>query len=185
MTSFSLAATKPLISAFPLCHMRIAPDLELRPLQDSDIDELCGILCDDPEMTWTRRAWTRENVEYLLNLRLKHYEDHGFGAYAVLYNNKLIGMAGAQVWEYNDDSIELLSYISRKYWNLGITSQLMNWLIDTIQRQTNLHSVYAATRHENKAAISLTEKFGFKRIGEENHFGFPSIHWKLDLAKKV
>lgn len=66
---------------FPLIEISLNNSLKLRPLRLEDIDSLCLFLCDDPEMTWSRKVRNRENVNYLLELRLKHYKDFGFGIY--------------------------------------------------------------------------------------------------------
>ncbi|GCE21231.1 GNAT family N-acetyltransferase [Dictyobacter kobayashii] len=62
--------------------------------------------------------------------------------------------------------------ILRKYWNLGIGSQLLAYLIAWAGRTTIIRKINLRVRVDNLAAIHLYEKFGFAhegRISREFH----------------
>lgn len=181
MTEIDRHITEELKTAFPLHQIEVSQDISLRPLTLDDLDDLFGILGGDEGMTWTRRSWTRENVDFLLGLRLAHYEKYGFGVYAVLSYGKLIGMAGVQAWDHADNAVEYVAYVSRDNWNKGISTRVGRWVLERIKEKTSLNEVYAATRHENEGAKSVAQKLGFRKFGEREHFGFPSIQWRLSL----
>lgn len=168
-------------AAFPLTEVPLWSGVVLRPLEQSDCDALSEIMAGDPEMTWPRKAWTRENVDYLLGLRLKHYADYGFGPYAILRSGRLIGMAGAQVWDYAPCSIEVLAYVARSEWSRGLAVRVLNWTIERAATFGDVKSIYAATRPENVRAVRLARGLGFAEAGAGEHYGYPAMFWQLSL----
>lgn len=64
---------------------------------------------------------------------------------------------------------ELSVTILKDYWSRGIGSNLMSMLID-FSKKSGIEIIYLEVRSDNKRAISLYEKFGFRRIGVYNRF---------------
>lgn len=168
--------------AFPLERIRINGRILLRPLKADDIDKLSEFLVGDPEMTWTHKAWTRENIKYILSLRLDHYASYGFGPYGVVLDGELRGMVGMQVWEFEECAIEQVAYIAKAEWSQGLATMLLRWGIRRARDVGQLKELYAATRADNQRSIGITERLGFVRIGEGKHFGYPAIYWRLSLG---
>ena len=171
----------PIRRAFPLQQVELWEGLVLRPLTAIDLDDLCQFMTGDPEMTWPRVRWNRDNVSYLLNLRLKHYADYGFGPYAVEINGKLVGMAGVQVWAESPCAVEMLAYIDRELWSKKIGTRLLTWVVERARASGGIKELFAATRAENRRAENLSKRIGFREIGRGQHFGHEAIKWKLLL----
>ena len=168
-------------NAFPLIRHHIAADLFLRPLVLSDLNQMCDFLCNNPEMTWTRSSWKRNNVEYLLNYRLEHYDKFGFGVYGIEKSGDLIGMAGAQVWDESDATVEIVAYLSQEYWGFGIANLTLNWTMSQLAAQ-HVQLVYAATAKGNSRSKRMIEALGFNISGHGKHFGKDAIFWKQSLS---
>ena len=113
--------------AFPLNTTSIRHGLSVRPLVQGDLNDLDVILTGDPEMSWSRKAWSRANVQFLLSHRQAHYEEYGFGPYGVILDGQLVGMAGAQIWDKGSRSVELLAYIAKSHWGEGLATELLRW----------------------------------------------------------
>jgi len=167
-----------IINAFPLKKLWVTHTLNLRPLTKQDSVELGDFLSGDPEMTWTRKPWSRRNVDYLLSLRLSHYKQYGFGPYGIELDGKLIGMAGVQVWDYEPCSVEFLVYVAKSQWNQGYGTNLTKWIIDKCNDIPSLPFLYAATRPENTRINHIVKQLGFMKTGNGEHYGYPSIYWK-------
>lgn len=153
--------------------------LLLRPLQRDDVDGLCEIMLGDVEMNWPRVPWDRANVEYVLDVRLRHYEDFRFGMYAVEVDGKLIGWSGTQVWRATDGSVELGCFLARSHWRMGLGRKLCTWSIEQVFAHTDIPEVFALTRRENAAGVGVAEKMGFVEVGTCEHYGFPATVWKM------
>lgn len=172
----------PIARAFPLADLTLENGIVLRPLTAHDSAALAMILTGDPEMTWTRGVWKQENVDYLLSLRLKHYETYGFGPYAVMIGENLKGMIGVQVWDYQPCSVELLAYVARSEWSRGLATDLGRWVVARCRDLADLQVIYAATREENERSNKLAARLGFVRTGHGQHYGHPAVFWEMQLT---
>ena len=59
--------------------------------------------------------------------------------------------------------------VAKEYWNKGIGSQLLNNII-AFAKENNFEIIDLQVRSDNKRAIHLYEKYGFKKIGEHPAF---------------
>ena len=59
--------------------------------------------------------------------------------------------------------------VAKEYWNKGIGSQLMDKII-SFARENDFEIIDLQVRSDNKNAIHLYEKYGFKKIGEHSAF---------------
>ena len=59
--------------------------------------------------------------------------------------------------------------VTKEYWNKGIGSQLLNNII-AFAKENNIEVIDLQVRSNNKNAIHLYEKYGFKKIGEHPAF---------------
>ena len=59
--------------------------------------------------------------------------------------------------------------VAKDYWNKGIGSQLLDNMI-TCARENDFEVIDLQVRSDNKRAIHLYEKYGFKKIGEHPAF---------------
>jgi RimJ/RimL family protein N-acetyltransferase len=178
-----------LADAFPLSRLR-SDDLAvgLRPLRAEDAPALFKVMGQDPEMTWTRRRWTQANVDYLLSLRIQHYDAEGFGVYGVVdpADETIIGMAGLQFWDDTSEEVEVIAYVERRRWNGGIAKGVLRWMVDRTWRKCpSVTNIKAATRHDNKAAQALASSLGMQKTGEGDHYGAYSILWDLSRPEAV
>lgn len=84
--------------------------LILREFTENDLDALAPILADPQVMRFSINGpMNREKAEELLKTRvLAHYAKHGFGRYAVIYQDQLIGFVGLLVQTIDgEDRVEL------------------------------------------------------------------------------
>jgi RimJ/RimL family protein N-acetyltransferase len=147
-----------------------------------DLHGLASIMTGDSEMTWPRKVWSTPNVEYLLNHRLAHYRQYGFGPYAIIKGGALVGMAGVQVWDYAPCSIEVLVYVARPLWSRGLAAHAMQWVLQRAKDVAHEPVLYAATRPENARAERIAKRSGFTKIGSGEHYGYLANFWKLELS---
>ena len=59
--------------------------------------------------------------------------------------------------------------VAKEYWNKGIGSQLLNNII-AFAKENKFEIIDLQVRSDNKSAIHLYEKYGFKKIGEHPAF---------------
>ena len=64
---------------------------------------------------------------------------------------------------------DLAISVAKDYWNKGIGSKLLDKII-VFSRENDFHIIDLQVRSDNKSAIHLYEKYGFKKIGEHPAF---------------
>ena len=64
---------------------------------------------------------------------------------------------------------DLAISVAKEYWNKGIGSQLLNNII-AFAKENNFEVIDLQVRSDNKRAIHLYEKYGFKKTGEHPAF---------------
>ncbi len=81
-------------------HGRIITETErliIREMVPSDLDALCGILCDEEVMCAAyENAFSIEEAQNWMNRHFRRYEEYGFGLWAVVLKetNEMIGQCG-------------------------------------------------------------------------------------------
>jgi RimJ/RimL family protein N-acetyltransferase len=154
----------------------------LRPFTPTDFAALHAILSARDDMTWERTAATPEYTHHLLEFRLRHYEEYGFGIMAVKDDTgQLIGQAGLQTLaDVQPDAVELVVFLASTHTTGGIGTVLSESIID-LAREYGLGDLYATVRPGNTPAERLVHRLHFVQIGTAMHFGMPSTLWRLAL----
>ena len=60
--------------------------------------------------------------------------------------------------------------VRKPYWNQGIATKMMQALMDFAKESTSCEIVELEVRLDNKTAVHLYEKFGFRTIGVYEKF---------------
>lgn len=136
--------------------------LLLRPLMDKDALSVHDVIGNDSDMTWDRTARPLERTKETLRGRMKHYEDHGFGIWAVIdkNSNELVGMAGLQMFE-GTSGVELVVYIAKRRWRQGVAFEACSASLRYGFEEMGLSRIVANTRTDNVGAQQLLTKLGF------------------------
>ncbi|MXP48229.1 GNAT family N-acetyltransferase [Altererythrobacter luteolus] len=170
--------------AFPLERIQIRDGLCVRPLEDQDFAGMVELLAGDPDMSWSRKPWGPSNIRHLLDHRLSHYSLYGFGPYAVMLDDRFVGMAGAQVFDRERQSVELLAYISKDQWGQGLASEVLSWATARITDMTDQSSIFATTRPDNARAHRMVERLGFRQTGlDQEHYGHEALTWEMEIER--
>lgn len=154
--------------------------LFLRPFAPDDGLSLHAVIGNDPDMTWDATARPLERTEETLNGRIKHYEDHGFGIWAVIdkVSGEMIGQAGLQVLQGTSD-VELVVFTAKRYWRHGVGMEACIAILTYAFTEMNLSRIVGVTRTHNVAAQQLGEKLGFRLVREDTAYGDPVFYYEL------
>lgn len=158
--------------------------LILRPFAPDDGPSLHTIIGNDPDMTWDRTSRPIERTEETLRGRIRHYQDHGFGMWAVIDKNsgEMIGQTGLQVLEGTTE-VELVAYTAKRHWHQGVAQESCIAALTYAFTEMKLTSVIAVARTENSVANSAAGKLGFEFEHEGTAYGDPVYYYKLLKSK--
>jgi RimJ/RimL family protein N-acetyltransferase len=153
--------------------------LTLRGFTPHDLDRLAEILSDPDVMRFMPggQPFTRERTEANLKSILRHWDEHGFGWWAVIHNADacLIGWCGlTYLPELSETEVAYL--YDRPYWNKGIGTEAA---------QASLRYGFEELELDHIVALAVPENIGSRRVMEKNSLVYETqLHlWGLDLAK--
>lgn len=102
----------------------------------------------------------------------KTRKDEGSVIYVGKINDEIVALGS--ITTYNKQRIrhrgELGLTVRKPYWNQGIATKMMQALMDFAKESTSCEIVELEVRSDNKTAVHLYEKFGFRTIGVYEKF---------------
>jgi RimJ/RimL family protein N-acetyltransferase len=152
--------------------------LGLRNWQPTDSEEFAKINADERVMQYFPSCLSSEETLALMERIQKHFEDYGYGLYAVEYlaNNQLIGFIGLSHPRFEADftpCVEIGWRLAADYWRMGLAYEgalaCLEYGFNTLQ----LSEVYSFTALSNTPSENLMKKLGLKKIGEFDHPNLP------------
>lgn len=158
--------------------------LHLRPLIPTDLWEHHQLIGGDPQVTWHGQALTIEESQAALTRRLGHWQERGFGMWAVIEKEQgaLLGHAGLQRLE-DTDAVELGYYFARSTWGKGIATEAGAACVRFGFETLGLESILAVVRPENRASQKVLLKVGLRYVRDEPHYGFDVQVWRVERAQ--
>ena len=138
----------------------------MRPLQASNLDALAEIW-SDPEVTRFLPSRgipiSREKTEKSLTSFLKHWQQRGYGIWAIIENcsSPMIGYCGLRYLDELDE-VEILYGLAKTYWQRGITTKAAKATISYGFNVASLDKIIALALPENLASRRVIEKAGLQ-----------------------
>lgn len=138
--------------------------VELRPIEDSDLDALFEQQ-SDPESVrmaaFTPKDPNDRNAFDAQMARLRTSPD--ITVRAVTRDGQLVGSVASFVFEGNT---EITYWIDREVWGSGIASRALALFLDLIA----VRPLYARAASDNTGSLKVLQKSGFAIIGTETSF---------------
>lgn len=162
--------------------MLTSPRLSFRRFVPDDLELLHEAIYRHPEVAQTLSptgVLTIHNTEYILYHCLKHWQEHGFGSWALFYQptQQLVGHCGLQ---YLEDLPELSYTIHPHYWGQGLATEaaqaVLTWGFETLQFQR----IVAVIGPENYASQRVMQKLGMQYEKNMQYHGSEVMYYKLD-----
>lgn len=136
--------------------------LLLRPVSTLDADNLFRIY-GDPATNTFNPAGPYPNIDHardVLARWLKHWEDYGFGDWAIsLKDNseRIIGFGGISIRTYADTPMNNLGYrFSTESWGKGLATELANYAVNYGFNELKLPEISATVAHGRRVVMRLT-----------------------------
>lgn len=153
--------------------------LALRGFAPDDLNRLAEILSTPEVMRYMPggKPMSRERAEANLRQILGHWEQHGFGWWAVVYrpDDRLIGWCGLGLVDELGET-EVAYLFDQPYWGKGIGTEGAHASLRYGFEELDLHRVIALAHTENIASQRVMQNNGMAYEGE--------LHlWGLDLVQ--
>jgi RimJ/RimL family protein N-acetyltransferase len=154
--------------------------LHLRRFTVDDLDAHYVMVGSDPQVTWTSQVQSRQQAQAALEGRIRHWEEHGFGMWAIIERatQQLIGHGGLQMLEQSSE-VELGYYLGRVAWGRGLATELGRAVVQYGFTQLHLPKIVAVVRPENHSSQRVLSKLGFEYLRNAHYYGFDVQYWCL------
>lgn len=158
--------------------------LHLRPLTLTDLNVHHRIVGNDPQVTFSGEPLTLEQSRSALEKRMRHWEEPGFGMWAVVQKDSgaLLVHAGLQLLE-NTGEVELGYYLGRPAWGQGVATEAGAACVRFGFETLELRQIVAVVRPANGASQKVLSNLGFRYERDAHHYEFDVQLWRLERTR--
>lgn len=159
--------------------------LQLRQYTLDDLDALAQILSNPEVMKYSPRGpipkeKVRQVTQEILEFFITHWEQHGFGVWAVIYiqTSQLIGHCGLNFLP-NSPEVEVLYRFDQLYWNQGVATEATKASLRYGFEEVKLDHIVAITAPEHLASRRVMEKAGLKYEKDAHFYNLDVVYYTL------
>lgn len=152
----------------------------LRKISLDDINDVYEILSDKEIVKHLnmKRHKCISDTEILLNDYLNGLKEGTKYPFAIINKNSkdFLGVFLIKLDLYDEDSFEFTIYINKKFWNVGIYSEVLPYMMDYAFNEIKTGNFRGFVMEENYASAKVLEKNEFRL---EKIFNVPGIECKI------
>lgn len=159
--------------------------LRLRQYTLNDLDDLAQILSNPEVMKYSPKGpipeeKVRQVTQEILEFFITHWEQHGFGVWAVIYKqtSQLIGHCGLNFLP-NSPEVEVLYRFNQSYWNQGIATEATKASLRYGFEEVKLDHIVAITAPEHLASRHVMEKAGLKYEKDAYFYNLDVVYYAI------
>lgn len=163
------------------------PRLRLRGWEEPDVERMAALYAD-PEVVRYLRPLDLEGTRGQLRGFVLHWQQHGFGIWAVedRQSRRLIGRAG--LWQHDDwtaspHDAEVGWTLARSSWGHGLATEAGGAALHFGFETVGMERVISIANRENLASQRVMRKLGMVREGETVWRDTPVVWHVLDRAQ--
>jgi len=159
--------------------------LILRPFTEEDVDPLHRILSARDILRYfpNPNPPTRDKVEKLISAQLKHWEEHGYGWWAVepRWKKQLIGWSGLQFLPETEE-VEVGYLLDQAFWGKGLATEAAQACLQYGFENFDVESIVAIVHPDNTASQRVIEKLGMSFVDQAHYFGMDCYHYSIECS---
>jgi ribosomal-protein-alanine N-acetyltransferase len=160
--------------------------LSLRSFTFEDTDALHQILSVPGVLQYfpSPEPPERERVEKLIDRQIRHWQDFGYGWWAVegLADEQLLGWSGLQYLPETDE-IEIGYLLGKPYWGVGLATESAQAGLDFGFGSLGLDEIVGIVHPDNLASLRVLEKIGLEYVSQAEYFGMACYQYKITRAE--
>ena len=159
------------------------PNQTLRPFRKEDAVTLHRMLNEENILQYypSLNPPPLERVEKFIDRQLAHWEEHGYGWWAVVPfgSQELIGWNGLQYLPETGET-EVGFLLSRAFWNRGLATEGAKASLDFGFQKFNLKRIIGLVHPENFASQRVLEKIGMTFLDRAQYFGMDLFRYAVE-----
>lgn len=155
--------------------------LFLRRFCKEDLEDYARIMCDYEVGKWFPKgdSYTPEEAKRSLNNILEHWDEHGFGIWAVTDKEKrvLLGRCGLNLISETAE-IEVDFVLARESWGKGYATEAAKAALSWGFNVLKLDRIIALAKPENVASRRVIEKIGMHCKKDAEYWGIVCAYYE-------
>jgi ribosomal-protein-alanine N-acetyltransferase len=163
----------------------------LRAFTEADVDPLHTVMGDREVLRYFPRSDppSRDQVERLIQFQLQHWEEHGYGWWAVCVAQRnrlpippLIGWAGLQYLPETDE-IEVGYLLDKGHWGHGLATEAARESVRFGFEDLGIETIVGIVHPENRASQRVLEKAGLWYVEPAHYFGMDVYRYLISACQ--
>jgi RimJ/RimL family protein N-acetyltransferase len=159
--------------------------LHLRTWREDDLAPYARICADPKVMRYLSGPMTREQSEEQVSKFVRHWEERGFGLWAVeeKSSDDFIGFVGMQYqedWSEGEHRTEVGWRLDRSFWGRGLATEAATASLSYGFEELGLERIISIAAPENLASRRVMEKLGMTVRGETRFKGYDVVWYAVD-----
>lgn len=139
--------------------------LTFRLIEPGDMDELFNVWGDSETMRFCGGVILKNKIPQIIEHNRSQYNMYGNAVFAVVKNDKLIGICGGKIDEDDPFHVEIIIHLAKKYWHQGYATEALKAYIAWLKAGRRATYIYAAVHPDNQASLSMIKKCGLVQCG--------------------
>jgi RimJ/RimL family protein N-acetyltransferase len=161
----------------------LTPRLRLRGWREGDV-ELMAAIYAEPEVVRYLRPLDLEGTRQQLGRFVDHWEEHGFGLWAVEERSSSrligrIGLANHDDWTASNNDAEVGWTLDRSTWGQGIATEGGAAALRFGFEMKRMDRIISIAHRQNVASQRVMEKLGLRREGETDWRENPVVWYAI------
>jgi [ribosomal protein S5]-alanine N-acetyltransferase len=157
--------------------------LLLRPVEESDFEDLCELYADPDVMRYLARGHplTRDETRERLDRMLAHWQDHGYGIWSVFHraDGEYVGRCGI-VTTHALGAPEVAYTFYRRFWGRGLATEACRRVVEHGFEVLLLPRLLGVARVENVGSQRVMVKLGMASRKNFEYEGFEAVLYELN-----
>jgi ribosomal-protein-alanine N-acetyltransferase len=164
------------------------PRLILRAFSKKDTEAMYQILKEKEVLRYfpPTDPPPRDRVERMIGGLLKHWQERGYGLWAVeaKASGELLGRCGLQ-WLPDTEEVEVDFILGKPFWGQGFATEAGRASLQYGFEQLGLEKVVGIAHVENIASQRVLEKLGMARLEQKEFFGIECYRYAVERPARA
>jgi RimJ/RimL family protein N-acetyltransferase len=159
--------------------------LILRPFTTEDVEPLHHILGEEGVLRYfpNTNPPSRDRVQKMIAAQLKHWQEHGFGWWAVELRSRhgLIGWSGLQFLPETDE-VEVAYLLGKAFWGQGLATEAARASLQFAFQDVGMGTIVGIVHPDNVASQRVLEKLGLSFVDKAPYFGMDCYRYSIERS---
>jgi RimJ/RimL family protein N-acetyltransferase len=158
--------------------------LLLRMFCPDDLDSFAALVADPDVVRYVGNGApiTREEAEVALQSIIRHWDNHGFGRWAVI-DKETRAFAGYGGLRSLMGTPEVVYHFAKANWGRGLATELARASLRFGFEEHRFESIVAIAKPENTASIHVMEKAGLHYEMHTAYYNIDCIQYRISRAE--